>query len=132
MVAGHAQGVDRQQGLLAGDVGKRLRTIGQGKDRQPRQADAWRPPAGGVGDRREQVAQQDVLAAEDIALADPAALEGEQMTLGDVVDMREVEASVDKGGNLAARGVEKNAAGRLVSSTGPVAPANLSVATLLV
>src|SRR5205807_3175107 len=54
---------------------------------------------------------QDVLAAKDVSFADPAALEGEQMALGDIVDVSEVQAGVDEGRDPAARRVEEDAAG---------------------
>ena len=57
-------------------------------------------------------ARNDVLAAEDVALADPPALERGEMAGGDVVDMDEVEPGVDEGGHAPRRRLDDDAAGR--------------------
>ena len=55
---------------------------------------------------------EQVLAAQDIALADPAAFQRQHMALGHVVDMHDVQAGIDVGRHPARRGIQDHLAGR--------------------
>ena len=91
------------------------RGLGEQRDRQQRrrrQAEPGRPPPDQPGDQREDLAERQVLAAQDVALADPAALEGQQVAGGDVVDVDHVEAGVDIGRHAPARRLQHHPPGR--------------------
>ena len=81
-VANGARPVDARQQF--GAEGERI-------ERAARQAQRPRPPADDGGDVEQHLPQRDVLAAEDVALADPAALQRREMARRDVVDMDEVQ-----------------------------------------
>src|SRR3546814_18591110 len=70
---------------------------GEGEQRAARQAQAGRPPAAQPGHLAEDVRQAEVPAAQQVALAEAALLEGKQVHGGDVVELHKVEASVDEG-----------------------------------
>ena len=57
-------------------------------------------------------AERDIVAAEDIALADPPRCQRRQMARRDIVDMDEIEAGVDIGRHASARRLDENAPGR--------------------
>ena len=59
--------------------------------------DARRRKPAQLGEHREHLAERHVLAAEDVAASGRAELRGEQMTARDVVDVDDVERSVDVG-----------------------------------
>ena len=61
---------------------------------------------------REDVAERQIVAAEDVALADPAVALGQKMARRHVVDMDEVEAGIDEGRHAARGGLDDDAAGR--------------------
>src|SRR5258707_817872 len=81
-------------------------------ERRARQADAWGPAAGERTDHRQHVLQPHIGAAQDVVLADAAFLQRQQMALGDVVDMDEIEAGIDIGRHAAIRGLDDDAPGR--------------------
>ena len=60
----------------------------------------------------EHVLQPDILAAEDVVLADAALLQRQQMAPCHVVDMHEIEAGVDEGRHAAIRRLHDDAPGR--------------------
>ena len=79
----------------------RLRRQSQREQGRARKFYARRPAADHGGDFGKQVAERDIVAAEDIALADPARFQRRQMARRDIVDMNEIEAGVDIGGHAA-------------------------------
>ena len=89
-----------------------LRRIGDRVEHRPRQPQPRRPPSDEAGDVGEHIGKEDVLAAEDIALADPAALERGDVTRRDVIDMGEVQPGVDEGRHASRRGLDDDAACR--------------------
>src|SRR3569833_1786981 len=72
--------------------------------RRHRQADLSRLLAAHPCDRRLHPGQRIILAAEDVALAWPALGVGQEVTGGAIVDMDEVEASIDIGRHPAGGG----------------------------
>ena len=72
-----------------------LAGIGDGIDQRARQADTGRRSAADRGDHRQNFAQAQVLSAEDIAATNLAAVEGQQVTRGDVIDMHDVQPGID-------------------------------------
>src|SRR5437870_1095475 len=72
--------------LRVREPGKRERTGGRVRQANPR-----RPPPGGTRDDCKDLREAEVRAAEDVALAGPAALEREQVPARDVLDVDEVE-----------------------------------------
>ena len=70
------------------------------------------PPPDKAGDVGQHVGEQHVVAAEDIALADPASLQRGEMAGGDVIDISEIEPRVDEGRHATRGGFDDDAAGR--------------------
>ena len=70
------------------------------------------PPSDKAGDVGEHVGKEDVIAAEDIALADPAAVERGDVARRDVIDMGEVQPGVHEGGHAPRRGLDDDPASR--------------------
>ena len=78
--------------------------------------------------RRRISRQGQILAAEDIALADLAALLGEKMAGRDIVDMDEVEAGIDESRHAARRRFDDHAAGRRrLHVAGPIGVEGLTI-----
>ena len=78
--------------------------------RQARCAAARRPAS--LVDQRQQLAQRQVLAAQDVALADPPALQRQHMALRHVVDVHDVQPGIDIGRHPPGGGVADHPAGR--------------------
>ena len=64
-----------------------------------------------MGDVRQHVGKENVLASEDIALPDTPSLERSEMAGCDVVDVNEIEAGVDKSGHTPGRRLHDDPAG---------------------
>ncbi len=111
-MARHLQGVGGEERLLAGELGDRFHHIGQRIERPPRQAHRRRFPPAQAGDLGQHVAQGHVLAAQDVALADPALLQRQPVALGDVVHVHQIEASLHEGRHLAGGGFHDDPSGR--------------------
>ena len=58
------------------------------------------------------VAEENIVAAKNVTLADSPAFERGDMSGSDVVDMREIESGVDKSRHTARCGLDDDAAGR--------------------
>ena len=65
-----------------------------------------------LSDPGEDLSQRHILAPKDISLADPSLLGRGEVAFGYVIDMDDVEAGVDEGRHLAARGLDDQPAGR--------------------
>ena len=76
----------------------RERERGGHRQLERRRRDAREPPEVG-----EEPVEREVAVAEDVALARPAALVGEQVPARDVLGVDDVQRAVDVGGDLAAQ-----------------------------
>ncbi len=108
----HAQPVERDERLVAGRHAPCLGGNRHRPDRGDRQAECRRLAAADAGDVVEDFGERHVVAAKDVALADPAVALGQKMARRHVVDMDEVEAGIDESGHAARRGLDDHAAGR--------------------
>ena len=112
MMARHTQAIDRDEGLGATNPRHRLRCIGGGIDGCPRDLQRGGPPPDKSGDVREHIGKKDVFSPENIALADPAAVKRGDVACGDVVNMGEIQPSVDETRHTSRRGLDDDPAGR--------------------
>src|SRR3546814_499309 len=89
----HLEAVDGQHRLApSGRQRPAFGRHGEGEQRAARQAQAWCPPAAQPGYLAEDLRQAEVLAAQQVALAELALLEGQQVSGSDVIDVHHVEA----------------------------------------
>ena len=112
-VARHAQPIDGGERRAAGDARQHFGAVRERIERRARgrrSGRARRPTM--RGDVEQHLTQRDVLAAEDVALADPAALQRREMARRDIVDVDEVQAGFDEGRHPAGGRFDDDAAGR--------------------
>src|SRR5260370_2480815 len=99
----HPNPVERDEGVTPGNAGRQLRPDGDRKQHTVRDPEPGWATADRLRDLGEDLSQRHVLAPENISLTDPSLLGRGEMAFGDVIDMDDVEAGVDKSGHLSAR-----------------------------
>src|SRR6185312_13159011 len=108
----HAQPIAGDERLFAADTAPGFGAQGDRPDQRDRDAEAWRLAAGESGDAAQDFGEAQILAAQNVALADPTPLLRQEMTRGDIVDMDDIEAGIDESRHAARRGLDNHAAGR--------------------
>ena len=91
---------------------QQLRSVCDRVEHFPWQLDRRRSPPDEASDVGQHVGEENVIAAKNIALADPAAVERGKMAGRDVVDMREVEPCFHKGRHTTRCRLDNDTAGR--------------------
>src|SRR6202034_906586 len=90
----------------------RLGAVGDRENKLPRQTYFRRRAADAAGDVAQHVAEHNVLAAEYVAFADAAPVQGRDVTRSDVVDMDQIEPGIDIGGHAPRRRLDDDPSGR--------------------
>ena len=112
MMARHPQAIHRDEWLDSAQVRQQFRSICDRIEHFPWQFDRRRTPSDQASDVGKHVGKQDVVAAKDVALADPPTVERGKMAGGDVVDMRQVEPCFYEGRHASRRSLDNDPASR--------------------
>ena len=112
MVLGHADAVTGREWIPSRKPRGRLGGVSDRNDHGARKAQPRRTAADHVGDFGQHIGQQHVLTAENVSLANHAALECGEVAFGDVIDVDEIESGIEKSGHTSARRFDDDAPGR--------------------
>ena len=93
----HVHSIAGRKRFAPGDVRHGFGNICDRDEGPPRQPHARRAAADQPGYIVQHLREQDILPAEDVALADPPTMQRREMAAGHVVHMHEVEPGIDEG-----------------------------------